>query len=182
VVNYEANFDLIFELFPSTKVIGVPYNAGERNSQFGVEQIKKLAEKRGVTLKLVSVANSQEVIDAVRSLTEQVDLIYVGSDNTVVSAIAGLTKVAYERGKPVIASDSGSVQDGALAAVSVDYVQVGRKAGQLVADVLRTHKTPGEIEPVRYLGNSLLLNAKAASVLKYEFSASVKVRAKKIIE
>ena len=182
VVNYKANFDLIFELFPKTKTVGIPYNAGERNSQFGIEQIKQLADKRGVQLRLVSVSNSQEVTDAARSLIGSVDVIYVGSDNTVVSAMGGLTKIANERRIPVIASDSGSVKEGALAAVSVDYERLGRRAGKIVADVLRANKMPGTIEPVPFLGNTLILNLKAARTLGYEFSKEVHSRAAKVIE
>lgn len=182
VVNYKANFDLILKLFPKAKTIGIPYNAGERNSQFGIEQVKKLAEKRRIQLRLVAASNSQEVIDAVRSLVGDVDVIYVGSDNTVVSAIGGLTKIAYERRIPVIASDSGSVRDGALAAVSVDYEKVGRQAGNLVAEVLKTGKMPGEIKPVVFIGDTLMLNLKAARSLSYEFSKELRARAIKIID
>jgi len=182
VVNYKANFDLIFKLFPKAKTIGIPYNAGERNSQFGIEEVKKLAEKRRIQLRLVAVSNSQEVVDAVRSLVGDVDVIYVGSDNTVVSAIGGLTKIAYERHIPVIASDSGSVREGALTAVSVDYEKLGRRAGNLVAEVLKTGKMPGEIEPVAFIGNTLILNLKAARTLGYEFPKELRARAVKVIE
>jgi putative ABC transport system substrate-binding protein len=182
VVNYAANFDLIFDLFPKTKVVGIPYNAGERNSEFGIKQVKALAEKRGVKLHLVTVATSQEVVDAARSLLDSVDVIYVGSDNTVVSAIAGLVKVAYEKKIPVLASDSGSVEGGALAAVSVDYRKLGRCAGQLAADILRNGKIPGEVEPVPFLGDALILNLKAAKTLDYTFPKPLRERAAAIIQ
>lgn len=181
-VNYEANVDLIFQLFPQTKTIGVPYNAGERNSQFGIDQIKFLAEKRGVRLQLLTISSSQEVMDAVRSMLGKVDVIYVGSDNTVVSSMAGLTKIAYENKLPVIASDSGSVAEGALAAVSVDYKRLGRRAGELAAEILKTNKMPGDVEPIQFLGNSLLLNAKAARALGYEFPKAIKDKADKVFE
>lgn len=180
-VNYQANFDLIFELFPDTNTIGIIYNAGERNSQYGVEQAKQLAEQRSVKLQLVTVSQSQEVVDAARSLIGNVDVIYVGSDNTVVAAIAGLTRVAYGAKLPVIASDSGSVQDGALAAVSVDYEKLGRRAGESVAQVLRTGQMPEDRSPVLFLGDKLMLNEKAATQLGFEFPQAVRDRAQEII-
>lgn len=180
-VNYKANFDLIFELFPDTQRIGIVYNAGERNSQYGVDQIKQLAEQRGVELKLVTASQSQEVVDAARSLIGNVDVIYVGSDNTVVAAMAGLTRVAYGAKLPVIASDSGSVQDGALAAVSVDYEELGRHAGKLVAQVLRTGQMPADMSPVLFTGDKLMLNERAANQLGYEFPAAVRERAHEVI-
>jgi putative tryptophan/tyrosine transport system substrate-binding protein len=182
VVNFGANFDLIFELFPKTKMIGIPYNAGERNSQFGVDQIRALADKRGIKVQLVTVASSQEVVDAARSLLDKVDVIYVGSDNTVVGAMAGLIKISREKRVPVIASDSGSVQEGALAAISVDYEQLGRRAGRLVSEILKSNKMPGEIQPIRFMGDTLILNNRAAQALGYEFPAAIRARAQKIIE
>ncbi len=180
-VNYKKNLDLIFELFPATHRIGVIYNAGERNSQYGIEEIKQLAKTRGVELQLVTVSQSQEVIDAARSLIGNVDVIYVGSDNTVVSAMAGLTRVAYGAKLSVIASDSGSVKDGALAAVSVNYEKLGRRAGELVAQVLRTGRMPEDRSPVLSIGDELLINEKAATQLGFSFPAAVRERAQEVI-
>ena len=181
-VNYNANFDLIFELFPETKKIGIIYNAGERNSQYGVEKVQALAKQRKVELKLVTVSRSQEVVDAAISLVGNVDVIYVGSDNTVVAAMAGLTRTAHAAKLPVIASDSGSVRDGALAAVSVDYRKLGRRAGQLIARVLKTGKMPADTSPVVFVGDELMLNLKAAGQLGFAFPEEVKVRAGEILE
>jgi putative ABC transport system substrate-binding protein len=180
-VNYAANLDLIAELFPTAKRIGIIYNAGERNSQFGVEQVKALVANRPFKLEIVTVSGSNEVADAARALVRKVDVFYVGSDNTVVEGLAGLLKVAYDRKKPVVASDSGSVEQGALAAVSVDYEKLGRRAGALVAEVLRTGKRAGTIPNVVFTGDALLLNAGAAKTLGYTFPEAVRKRAARVI-
>jgi len=181
-VNYKANFDLIFELLPQAKRVGIIYNAGERNSQYGVEQIRTLAKGRNVELKTVTVSQSQEVIDAARSLVGNVDVIYVGSDNTVVAAMAGLVRVAYEGKLPVVASDSGSVRNGALAAVSVDYRKLGQRAGQVIAEVLKTGQMPEDTAPVMFEGDTLMLNDKAAKQLGFVFPDAVRTRAAEIVK
>ena len=181
VVNYQASFDLIFEIAPNTKCIGIIYNAGERNSQYGVDRIKELATKRNVELQLVTVSQSQEVVDATKGLVGNVDVIYVGSDNTVVAAMAGVTRVAYESKIPVIASDSGSVTDGALAAVSVDYSNLGHRAGQIIAEILKSENMPADTSPVMFLGDKLMLNERAATKLAYQFPETLRARAEEII-
>ncbi|MFL5381677.1 MAG: ABC transporter substrate-binding protein [Longimicrobiaceae bacterium] len=181
VVNYAANLDLLKELFPGARRIGIIYNAGERNSQYGVDRVRQLAAERGLDLRLVTVSRSDQVVDATRSLIGQVDAIYVGSDNTVVSAIAGVTRVAYENHIPVIASDIGSVEDGALAAVSVDYRKLGRTAGEMVAQLLSSGESPGEIRPVAFQGDALVLNDQAAERLGFTFPAGVRSRAAKVV-
>lgn len=181
-VNYEANFDLVLELFPAIQRIGIIYNAGERNSQYGVERVKELAAARDVELRTVTVSKSQEVVDAAQSLLGNVDVIYVGSDNTVVAAMAGLTRVAYEAKLPVVASDSGSVRDGALAAVSVDYRELGRRVGHLVAQVLDEGRMPEDTAPIIFQGSKLMLNTKAASRLGFVFPDSVRARAAETVK
>jgi len=160
-VNYAANLDLIQAALPNARSLGIMYNSGERNSQFGVEQTRKLAEERNLDLVVVSIAGSGEVADAARSMVGTVDAFYVGSDNTVVSAIEALTSVAYENDIPVFASDAGSVQRGAAAAISVDYEQVGLAAGELVARILDTGVLPGTIAPVSVQGDLLVVNVAA---------------------
>jgi putative ABC transport system substrate-binding protein len=157
------------------------YNAGERNSQFGVEETQRFAAARGLELKLLAIANPGEVADAASVLAETVDAFYVGSDNTVVSALAGLLKVASEAKVPVIASDIGSVEQGAIAALSVDYRKLGRRAGQLVADVL-DGATPGEIPNEIFAGDSLVINMKTAAAEGIDLPPSLVARANVVLE
>ena len=180
VVNYEANLDLIRELFPTAKTIGIIYNPGERNSQYGVQKVKELATQKGFQLLLVPVAQSSDISDAARSILGKIDVFYVGSDNTVASGIETLVSIASERHKAVIASDAGSVAKGALAAVSVDYEELGHKVGDIVAQVLQQKQQPGQIAAVRFVGNSLVLNTTAAEKLKMNFSESLVKRATKV--
>ncbi len=180
VVNYEANLDLIRELFPSAKTIGIIYNPGERNSQYGIQKIKELAPQKSFQLLLVPVAQSSDIADAARSILGRIDVFYVGSDNTVASGIEALVSIASERHKAVIASDAGSVAKGAMAAVSVDYDELGHKVGDLVAQVLQKKQKPGQIAPVLFVGHSLVLNTKAAEKLNFRLSESLVKRATKI--
>jgi putative ABC transport system substrate-binding protein len=181
-VNYEANLDLIKEVVPKVKIIGIVYNPGEANSRYGLEQMISLTRNAGVSLKVLPVASSNEVPEAARSLAAVVDVIYVGSDNTVVSALPSLLSAAASRHIPVIASDSGSVDSGAVAAVSVDYLAVGRRVGDIVADLLRSGKMPGSIPNVIFLGESLIVNRRAARSMNVALPDSVVKRATRIVE
>jgi putative ABC transport system substrate-binding protein len=182
VVNFERNLDLIRRLFPGAQNVGVIYNAGERNSQFGVQQVQRLAPAKGFRLRLVAVAQASEVADAARALVGNVDVFYVGSDNTVVSAMAALVGIAAEKRKAVIASDAGSVEGGAVAAVSVDYEQLGRKVGDIVARVIDDDEAPRLIPNVLFTGDSLILNKKSAGSIGLQFSPELLQSATRVIE
>jgi putative ABC transport system substrate-binding protein len=181
-VNYEGNLALIRELVPAVKRIGIVYNPGEANSQFGVTEMQHLVKGGPEELQLASVARSEQVPDATRTLIDKVDVMYIGSDNMVVGAIAGLVKVAAERRVPVIASDSGSVEQGALAAVSVDYAELGRRVGAIVAQILRNSTPAGQVPNEFFRGNILLLNRTAAKRIGFTFPPAVLARAAKVVD
>jgi putative ABC transport system substrate-binding protein len=121
------------------------------------------------------------VPDAARAILQTVDAVYVGSDNTVTSAMPGLVAVCTAAKLPVVASDSGSVENGAVAAVSVDYVALGESAGDIVARILKTKAAPGSIQNVLFFGKTLLLNERTAEKLGFTFPPAVKGRAAKVL-
>jgi putative tryptophan/tyrosine transport system substrate-binding protein len=181
-VNYQANVELIRALFPQARRIGVIYNASERNSQFGVAQTRQAAEAAGMTLVTITASTSAEVVSAVRSLAGRVDVLYIGSDNTVAAAIDGVVAAAADIRLPVIASDVGSVERGALAAVSVDYELLGERVGDIVVEVLRNNRRPSEIEPVSFVGNQLVINSATARRMNYTFPQSVMQRNPQVVQ
>jgi putative tryptophan/tyrosine transport system substrate-binding protein len=181
VVNYAANIDLIQELVPGGKRIAMLYNPAEANSQFAVEQLRPIITKRGLTLKLVSVSKSDEVVAATRALLGQADAIYVGSDNTVASAIDGLVATARQIKMPIIASDAGSVEKGALAAVSVDYRELGRAVGHIAGQLLKNRKSASSIPNMLFEGKSLIINLDAAASTGFKFPAGVLGRANRTV-
>ena len=181
-VDYEANIDLLIELFPSAAVVGMIYNPAEVNSRHAVEAAKQICQKLNRRLVLVPVGRPEEVADATRSLVGTVDAIYVGTDNTVVSALPGLTEIAEAARLPVIASDSGSVEKGALAAASVDYFKLGHKVGDIVAEILQKKVSPGTIPRVKMYGRDIILNQRAAAKIQYSFPEQTLRRAVRIIQ
>lgn len=140
--------DLIKQVVPEIKTLGVMYNAGESNSVFLVDEQKKAAEAAGITVVEATAANSSEVKAAADSLVGRVDAISVLTDNTVVSALESVVKVAQENKIPLFAGDTDSVKRGAVAAYAFDYKDLGVQAGHMAADIL-AGKAISEI-PVQY--------------------------------
>lgn len=77
---------------------------------------------------------------AARSLEGKVDMIYTSTDNNVVSAYESLYQVAKESKIPLIASDTSSVERGAVAALGVNYYELGRETGKIVVRILNGEK------------------------------------------
>ena len=136
---------LYTEMIPKAGKWGTIYNAGEANAVVLNKLAKAAAQKLGLTWVEVTVANSSEIYTAAQSLTGRVDAIYVSTDNTVVSGLAALVKVANQKKIPVFAADTSSVKGGACAALGFNYFQVGYSAGKKAAMILKGQEKAGQI-------------------------------------
>ncbi|PLX71361.1 MAG: ABC transporter permease [Denitrovibrio sp.] len=177
----ESQFNLIFELGFTPKAVGIIYNSGEQNSRSQLELTKAAAEKKGVKLVERAIANSSGVFSAAQSLVGKVQAIFVTTDNTVVSALESVVKVAYEHNIPLVMSDTDSVDRGALAAKGFDYYKHGLQTGEMVCRILKGAK-PADT-PVEFQEDlQLMINLKAAKEIGYTFPESFINAADKVIK
>ena len=142
----DKQMDLVKQVVPGAKRVGVVYNPGEANSVVVVKQLQTLLPKLGMTLVEAAAPRSVDVSSAARSLIGKVDVIYTSTDNNVVSAYEALVKVGQDAKIPLVASDTDSVKRGAIAAFGINYRDLGEQTGRMVARILKGEK-PGDIKP-----------------------------------
>ncbi|WP_372684350.1 ABC transporter substrate-binding protein [Castellaniella sp.] len=157
----EKQVELIRQIVPDAKKVGMVYNPGEANSVVVVKQMRELLPQSGMTLVEASAARTVDVGAAARSLVGKVDAIYTSTDNNVVSAFESLVKVADSAKIPLIASDTDSVKRGAIAALGVNYHDLGLQTGQLVVRILKGEK-PGDMASETSSRVELFVNPAAA--------------------
>lgn len=94
------------------KKVGTIYNAGEQNSVKQIDEMKKAI--KGTDLQLVEkiVANTSEVKQAADALVDSVDVIYIVTDNTVVSGLESVIQVAQSKDIPLFVGELDSVKTG----------------------------------------------------------------------
>lgn len=172
---------LIKEITPNAKTIGFIYNSAEANSVSTLAALKAEAEKAGLEVVESVATKSAEVQGATRALVGRADVIYIPTDNTIVSAFEAAVGVAVEAKIPLYAGDTDSVARGALAAIGFNYFDVGKQTGEIVVRVLKG-EAPGDI-PVRVAaGTDLVINKSAAAKMGVEFPESIVKRATKVVE
>jgi len=154
--------NFIKENFPETKKIGMVYNAGEQNSVAQIDEVEKALEGTGMTTELVSVSTSAEVKQATESLLGKVEVLYIITDNTVVSALESVIQVANDEDLPLFVGELDSVARGGFAAYGFDYFDIGYEADEMAAQILAGEKEVSEL-PVQYPQNlKLLINKTSA--------------------
>lgn len=168
--------DLMKELLPDAKRIGVVFNPGEANAVALVELLREAAKAKGMEVVEGTALKSADVQSAAQIVAAKADVIYAPTDNTVASAIDGLVNAANQANKPIVGASTTYIENGALAALGFDYYQVGVQTAEYV-DALLKGKKVAEL-PVKVAnGSDLALNQKAAKKLGITFPESVLTRA-----
>jgi len=152
---------LIKRVVPNAKTVGMVYNPGEANSVVVVKELKELLAKQGLTLKEAAAPRTVDIGPAAKSLAGKVDVIYTNTDNNVVSAYEALVKVANESKIPLVAADTDSVKRGAIAALGINYLDLGHQTGKVVVRILKGEK-PGAIASETSNNLELFVNTGAA--------------------
>jgi putative ABC transport system substrate-binding protein len=143
--------------------------------------LKKLAPKYGVTIIEAPATKSSEVQDAAQSLVGKVDVIYVPTDNTIVSALESVIAVGKDNKLPVFSGDTDSVNRGTIASIGFDYFQVGLQTGALVVRILKGEK-PGDIAVQNASGTDLFVNPKSAAAMGVTIPDALVKQAKKVVD
>ena len=173
--------DLILEVLPGVKKLGTLYNAGESNSVFLVEKLNEACDAKGIQVIEKTVSTSADVLSAAQSLVGQVDAIWIGTDNTVVTGFEALVGVCEDNNIPLFPADEDSVVRGGIAAYSFDYYDIGYQTGEMVAKILDGKKA-SEIPVEKGKVISLSVNTAAAERMSVTLPQAVIDRAVTIYE
>jgi len=177
----DKQFALMKELFPDLKTIGIIYNSSEVNSEVQAKQAEEIAKEMGWEVKFGTITSVNDIEQVANSLAEKVDGFYAPTDNTIASAMPNLVKVAEEKKLPILGSEPGMVEGGALMTVGIDYYKLGQQTGKMAVKILKGEAVPAEM-PVESLKDvDIVLNQATAKAIGFEFPESVLKKATKVI-
>jgi len=177
----DKHMALVKEVLPEAKTLGVIYNPGEANSVSLVNLVKSEAPKLGLKVVEAAAPKSADVQTATRSLMGKVDAIYLPTDNTVISAMEGVVKIAEQADIPLFAGDTDSVKRGAIAALGFNYYEVGRQTGQMLVKIL--NGTAPSALPVEGIDKTeLFVNPGAAERMGITLDEALIAKAKEVIQ
>ncbi|GHW29861.1 hypothetical protein VCSRO150_2897 [Vibrio cholerae] len=172
----EQHVELIKEILPNVKSIGVVHNPGEANAVSLMELLKLSAAKHGIKLVEATALKSADVQSATQAIAEKSDVIYALIDNTVASAIEGMIVAANQAKTPVFGAATSYVERGAIASLGFDYYQIGVQTADYVAAILEG-KEPGSLDVQVAKGSDLVINKTAAEQLGITIPEAVLARA-----
>lgn len=127
---------LMKTLCPEVKTVGIVINSGEENSAIQAEEAKTAFEAEGFTVKIYSVADTNEIQTVVTAACNEVDAFYEPTDNLIAANVPTMSNITTAAGKPVICGEGGMCESGFLATYAISYYELGRAAGEQAYNIL----------------------------------------------
>ena len=141
----DAQLELIRSILPEAKKIGIMYTTSEANSLATIEEYKEKAPDYGFEIVEMGISTSADIPLAADNLLSKVDCLSNLTDNTVVQGLPTILAKASEARIPVFGSEIEQVKIGCLAAAGIDYVELGKKTGQMAARILKGEASASEM-------------------------------------
>ncbi|MCF6460294.1 ABC transporter substrate-binding protein [Clostridium sp. Cult3] len=172
LVPIDKQLELGKRIFPDIKKVGIPYNTSEVNSQVQIELAKEAAEKQDLEIVEIPVTNSSEIEPALRAKIQEIDLLFLPSDNLIASSMSIITKVALDNNIGAIGVDEPMVNSGALACEGLDYYKLGYETGLMAVDIING-KEIGNIPVSKPKDTELTINRYIANRLELNLSKDI---------
>lgn len=134
------------ELLPNAKKIGILYCSGEPNSKYQATEITKTLVEEGLEVKEYSFADSNDIASVTTTACDEMDALYIPTDNSAASSAEIINNIALPAGVPIIAGEEGICKGCGIATLSISYHDIGYKAGEMAADILQNGTNPADME------------------------------------
>ncbi|MGN1110654.1 MAG: ABC transporter substrate-binding protein, partial [Oscillospiraceae bacterium] len=139
--------DMILEIFPNAKKVGILYCSAEPNSKYQAEVMIAELQKDGVEYKEYTVADSNEIqAQTQAAVGDKCDVIYVPTDNTIANAAETVKNIVVPAKVPVVAGEEGICSGCGTVTLSISYESMGYNAGLMAYEILVNGKKPGDME------------------------------------
>lgn len=128
--------DVMMELLPDVKTVGILYCSAESNSKYQAELFEKELEEDGVEYKEYTAADSNEIQSVVTSAVQECDAIYIPTDNTMAANPGIIDNICRPAKVPVVASEQGTSSVCGIATLCISYYDLGYTTGEMAYEIL----------------------------------------------
>lgn len=133
----KAQLEMIRQMMPQAKTIGILYTLSEANSESAIKEYQALAPEYGFDIVAQGIGAGNEIALALDTVLSKVDCMTNLTDNTVVSYLSLVLDRAKAKNVPVFGSEIEQVKLGCVASEGIDYISLGMQTGRMAARVLK---------------------------------------------
>lgn len=141
--------ELLRELVPEAKTVGLLYCSAEPNSVYQVEEMDSELKRLGFATTTYKFSETTELASVVGKAAQECDALYAPTDNTIASNAETVYHAMGENKKPLIAGEKGICAGCGVATLSIDYYKLGYETGKMAAEILQGKASISEMA-IRY--------------------------------
>ncbi len=161
---------MILELFPDTRKVGLLYCSAEPNSAYQVKVMEEFLTDKGLTVTKYTFSDSNDVAAVTTVAAAESDVIYIPTDNTAASCAETIGGIVVNAGVPVIAGEEGICAACGVAALSINYYDLGVTTGKMAAKILKGEADISTM-PIEFTTAKKVYNAQICEKLGVSVSA-----------
>ena len=132
----EQQANMLHELFPDAKKVGLLYCSAEPNSKYQVDVITGYLTALGYECVEYTFADSNDVASVTQNACDGSDVLYIPTDNTAASCTEAIRNVLEPAMKPAIVGEEGICAGCGVATLSISYYDLGYATGEMAYEVL----------------------------------------------
>ncbi|WP_461213892.1 ABC transporter substrate-binding protein [Lacticaseibacillus sp. GG6-2] len=140
LTSVKAQLELLQQMFPKAKKVGMLYDAGEPNALAVVKRARKAMKQLGLTPVEMTVASSSDVEATARALAKKVDAFYIPNDHIAAVGMATIGKVSTETHVPVVNCDPTMIPLAGVATKGASFESVGKQTADMAIKIIKGKK------------------------------------------
>ncbi|MBR1843219.1 MAG: ABC transporter substrate-binding protein [Oscillospiraceae bacterium] len=143
---------VIKEWFPDAATVGLLYCSAEANSIYQVKVMQEELTKLGYAVTLFSFNDTNDVASVTQTACDNVDVIYIPTDNIAANNTEAIANVVLPAGVPVVTGEESMCKGCGVATLSISYYDLGCQTGEMAYKIL-TGAEKVESMPIAYAPN-----------------------------
>ena len=165
--------EMMQKVLPDVKKVGLLYCTAESNSSIQIDAAKKELDKLGLEYTDYTVSSSNEIQSVVESAVGKVDALYSPTDNTIAAGASQVGQICKENKLPFITGEEGMCKAGGLFTLSINYTDLGYRAGEMAVKILKGESKPEDMAIEHLATQDLVVvkNDEMAEALGIDLSA-----------
>ena len=146
----EAQIELLKEIIPNVKTVGLLYCSSEQNSVFQINIAKKKLDAMGIKYIDIAISNLNEIQQVIQNVIGKVEAIYTPTDNMIANGMATVALMTEPAKLHVIFGEGGMTMLGGTATYGINYYELGKLTSTQAVSILKGDKKTSEM-PIEYL-------------------------------
>ena len=165
-----AVLNLIFAANPDAKKVALLYNPSEDASTAPIAAAKEILTAKGIEVKEYTGSNPSEVMIAADSIVaDEMDAVFTPTDNTIMAAELSIYEKFAEAKIPHYTGADSFALNGAFLGYGVDYANLGRVTGDMIAEILLNDANPATLPVQTFDNGTATVNTETCAAIGFDF-------------